>query len=95
MLSNHTNTINSCLSNCCVLRVCVVANLLDNLRIHWAQEVRSEELNHVIKDEEQELLFLLRSVSLHSWQNCGLQNLNEVSAVRAMSLEEDSETLSE
>jgi hypothetical protein len=52
MFCSHSNTIHCSLSNSCILGIRLVANLLDNLRIDGTQELWSQELNHIIKNEE-------------------------------------------
>ena len=93
MLGHHADTVNSSLSNRRVLGTCVAANLLGNSEICWSKEIRSQELNHIIEDEKQELLLLLGSISLNSWEHSGLENLHKVSAVWSMSLEQDTDAL--
>jgi hypothetical protein len=95
MLSDHTNSIDRSLSNGRVLRLGVTTDLSDNLWINWPEEIRSKELNHVVKDEKKELLLLLGIVLCNFWKYCGNELLDKVTAMSLVSLEKNTEDFSE
>jgi hypothetical protein len=72
VLSNHTDTVDRSLSNCRVLGVSIPNNLVADLWVEWSKEVWSKELNHIIKDEKQNLLLMLGSIGNSCWQNSGV-----------------------
>lgn len=95
VLSYHTHTVNGRLSDGAKLRPRVRADLGDDLRVNRAQEVRPEELNHVIQNEEKELLAVLCGLLGDLWKNASDQLLYQVIAMWLMRLEKNAKDLSE
>ena len=54
MLSNHSDTVNGCLSDGAELGIGIGANLENNLRIDSSEELGAQELNHIIQNEKDE-----------------------------------------
>lgn len=69
MFGSHSNTIDCCLSNSCILRISMGTDLLHNLWIDRTQEAWSQELDHVIKNEEQEFRLGFAGVLGNLWKD--------------------------
>ena len=77
MLSNHANSVYGGLSDSGELRAGVFADLLTDLGEHGSKEIWSEELHHVVENEEQELGLVL-VIFLHVLREyLGHQKLND------------------
>jgi len=93
VLGNHTNTINSSLSDSAELRAGVRANLIHDLGEDGAKEFRAEEFNHIIKDEENKLHCVFGAVLGGSWEHFLPELLYQLSAELLMRLEQSSKNL--
>lgn len=93
MFCSHSNTIYCSLSDSCVLGIGVAADLLDDLWIHWAQEVWSQEFNHIVENEEQEFGLSFAFVLCHFWENFGDEFLDKRLACVSVCLEHDTKKL--
>ena len=69
MLSDHANTIDGSLSDGSELGLRVAADLVDDLGVERSKEVWAEVLNHIVEDEQKELLLGLGVVLGNLWED--------------------------
>lgn len=69
----------------------MLANLLDDVWVNWAQVVWSEEFDHVVEDEQLEFEVMFGLLFVYLWQNLTDQLLDQLIAVSLMGLEENTE----
>ena len=94
MLCSDTDTINSGLSDGRTRRVGVGTDLLDHILVNFvSQEIRTEVLDHIIQQVEQELLLGLILIVSKGWHDLGVDLLSQLTAMVLMSLEEKTQNL--
>ena len=92
-MSDHANTIDGSLSDCSELGLRVAADLVDNLGVERSKEVWAEVLNHIVEDEQKELLLGLGVVLGNLWEDLRDKLLDKVVAVIFVSLKDNADDL--
>ena len=95
MLSDHTDAVNSGLSDSTELGVGVRADHLNDVWVDGPQELWSKELNHIVKNKKNEFHGMLGLLLGRSWKDFLPELGDQIATEVFVSLEESSKNLSQ